>query len=92
MSYGIKVVAPNGREMIAMLSPSFVIDVIDQTAGANGTRQYSVPYGRQLVIAASIYLYNDTTPVDGAMTYWIDNGNTVQWRNLSISQLTVMAV
>lgn len=92
MSYGIKLVAANGREMVAALSPTFVLDAIDASYGADGSRWYGVPYGRQLVVAPSIYLYNDSQPVDGQMTYWIENGNTIQWRNLSIAQLLVMAV
>ncbi len=83
MAYGIKVFDEKGRDLITLLTPTFVLDFI--VSPASGSRVYANLGGRKLsvYIIGYIPLSGVSTPTIAKATV---SGNTVSWSGVNEEQ------
>lgn len=77
MAYGIKVVLPNGENMVTALTPVYYLDFI--TWPESGSRSYNVPSGKSLKVMANANIGDGGKVVTSNATI---NGNTLTWSNV----------
>lgn len=81
MAYGLQVITADGRDLVALLTPIYILDNITT---ASGTKTYSVPSGKTLkVMKGSVQI--GTSGTDQQATTSI-NGSTLTWSNADVSR------
>lgn len=87
MSYGVLIFDEKGRNLLTLLSPTFVLDYI--SSPASGSRNYSDTGGRNLKVCVLHYvsIAGIKTAVPATATV---SGNTVSWANVSVEQPVIV--
>jgi len=84
MAYGIEVRTADGKELVSLLTPMFVLDYI---TSSSGTRTYQVPSGKSLMLMKGTTQYGGSD--QGAAKTSI-NGNTLTWSEADIQKNIVV--
>lgn len=83
MAYGVQVRTADGRDLVVLITPMFVLDFITTTSGS---KTYTVPTGKTLKVMTGTSRY----ATDGAGTSQAPivaiNGNTLTWSNASTTR------
>lgn len=83
MSYGVQIFDEKGRNLLALLSPTFVLDYI--ASPASGSRHYPSTGGRNLKVCVLHYVSIAGIKTATSATASV-SGNTVSWSNVSAEQ------
>lgn len=84
MAYGIEVRTSDGRELVTLLTPMFVLDFI---TSASGTKTYQVPSGKSLMLMKGTTMLGGSD--QGAARTSI-SGNTLTWSEASVEKNIVV--
>lgn len=85
MPYGIQVLTADGRDLVGLLTPIFVLDNITE---ASGSRSYAIPSGKSLKVM-KCSMQTGTNGVDQQAATSI-NGSTLTWSGASVNKNIVV--
>lgn len=81
MAYGIQILTEDGRDLVGLLTPIYVLDSITV---ASGSKTYSVPSGKTLkIMRGSVQAGTSGT---GQQATTSISGNTLTWSGASVSK------